>query len=107
MMDLHALAEARSLAIHREIAERLLRDPSVLVRARSTLRRWSGDGHIAPEYARAWESWLSRKPEEIATLLTDEGQDARALRQNSPFVGIIDPRRRWAIWRDVQRRAGL
>ncbi len=105
-MDLHRLAEARSLAIHAEVAERLVLDHSILPRARATLRRWSNDGRLAPEYARAWESWLSRSPEDVATLLRDRGPDACALRQNSPFVGIIDPRRRWAIWRDVLARAG-
>ncbi|OFW30566.1 MAG: hypothetical protein A3H97_05730 [Acidobacteria bacterium RIFCSPLOWO2_02_FULL_65_29] len=105
-MDLHRLAEARSLAIHAEIAERLLRDQSVLDHARDTLQRWSSEGHIAPEYATQWDRWLSRSPAEIAALLTDDGEEARALRQNSPFVGVISPRRRWAIWRDVQQRAG-
>lgn len=105
-MDLHRLAEARSLAIHTEIAARLLRDRSILDHARDTLRRWSSEGRIALEYAKQWETWLSRGPKDVAALLADEGEEACALRQNSPFVGIIDPRRRWAIWRDVQRRAG-
>jgi hypothetical protein len=105
-MDLHRLAEARSLAIHTEIAERLLSDGSILDRARDTLRHWSRDGRIAIEYAKQWEAWLSRSPEDIAALLSDEGEEASALRQNSPFVGIVDPRRRWAIWRDVKQRAG-
>ena len=103
-MDAHRLAEARSLAIHREIAERVVRDSSTLARARATLRRWSADGHISPYYADAWERWLSRTPEEIAALLTDQGEQAHALRQNSPFVGIIDPRRRWVIWRAVREQ---
>ena len=101
-MDLHELAEARSLAIHREIAERLLRDESIVARARATLRRWSAEGHISSHYADAWERWLSRRPDEIAAFLADEGEQARALRQNSPFVGIVDPRQRWTIWRAVR-----
>lgn len=105
-MDLHRLAEARSLAIHREIAEQLLCDRSILDRARDTLRRWSSDGRIALEYATQWEAWLSRSPEDVAVLLADQSEQACALRQNSPFVGVVDPRRRWAIWRDVRRRAG-
>ena len=104
-MDLHRLAEARSLAIHAEVAERLVHDRTIVERARDTLRRWSSAGRIAPEYAQAWESWLARSPEDVAALLTDRRPDACALRQNSPFVGVIDPRRRWAIWRDVLRRS--
>jgi hypothetical protein len=104
-MDLHRLAEARSLAIHREIARRIPHDASVVLRARDTLLRWREAGRIAPAYASQWEHWLSRDVEELAARLTDEGEDARALRQNSPFVGIIDPRTRWAIWRDVRQQA--
>jgi hypothetical protein len=104
-MDLHRLAEARSLAIHREIARRIERDGSVVSRARDTLQRWRQDGRIAPEYASRWQHWLSRDITELAAILTDEGEDARALRQNSPFVGIVDPRTRWAIWSDVRRQA--
>ncbi|MEQ1910839.1 MAG: hypothetical protein ABMA15_18605 [Vicinamibacterales bacterium] len=104
-MDLHEVAEARSLAIHAEIARRLEHDASVVSRARDTLERWRRDGRIAPAYARQWDYWLTRTVQELAALLTDEGEAARALRQNSPFVGIIDPRTRWAIWRDVRQQA--
>lgn len=102
-MDLHRLAEARSLAIHSEIATRLLCDRSILDRARDTLRRWSSDGRIGLEYARQCETWLSRSPKDIAALLTDKSEEACALRQNSPFVGIVDPRRRWASGHSAAR----
>lgn len=104
-MDLHQLAEVRSLAIHAQIARQLAHDASVVQRARDTLQRWRRDGRIAPEYADQWEHWLTREVQDLTAFLTDEGEDARALRQNSPFVGIIDPRTRWTIWRDVRRQA--
>ena len=106
LMDLHRLAEARSLAIHAEIARRLLSGAPILPQARAVLRQWIGEGGLAPEYGRQWTEWLSRDPEDVAALLTDPGESACALRQNSPFVGIVSPRERWAIWEDVRRRAG-
>jgi hypothetical protein len=32
----------------------------------------------------------------------DESEEARALRQVTPFAGAIDPRTRWRIWREVR-----
>jgi hypothetical protein len=34
----------------------------------------------------------------------DPAEGARALRQCSPFAGVIDPRTRWRIWREVRER---
>src|SRR6185295_4703452 len=100
-MDPHELAEERSMAIHRVIADRLREDPSLLSAARSRVAGWLADGSVHPAYAQAWHELLSGPTERLLTLLEDRGERARALRQCSPFAGIVDPRTRWKIWRDV------
>lgn len=105
-MDLHRLAEQRSLAIHREIAARISADPALVERARETLGRWQRQGTLSSHYVERWQEWLAKPADELATLLTDDGEEARALRQTSPFVGIVGPRERWAIWRRVREQAG-
>jgi hypothetical protein len=100
-MDAHHLAELRSLALHREIARRIRRDPTLVDRARRTVERWRTDGR-APFYAKAWESLLSSSLERICEALVSEGEDSRALRQATPFAGVIEPRERWRIWRQVR-----
>ncbi|MGH9322456.1 MAG: hypothetical protein ACRD21_23595 [Vicinamibacteria bacterium] len=101
-MNRHRLAEERSLALHRAIAARLAADSGVLERARGRVRLWLEAGEVAAYYAREWEAVLSRPVAEICAFLTDESEHARSLRQVTPFAGVIDPRTRWRIWREVR-----
>lgn len=94
---LHARAEARSLELHRAIAERLRRDPAVLERARALVRRWLAGGTVSGRWAGRWAEILGRPLPEIEALLVDPGQEARDLRQTSPFAGVLSPRERWRI----------
>lgn len=57
-------------------------------------------------YADGWHELLTGPVERLLNL-TDPGERARALRQCSPFAGIVDPRTRWQIWRDVRAAAGI
>ena len=79
-MDLHRLAEERSVAYHRVIAERLLRQPEVLERARQRVQGWLASG--APFYARKWAEILAGDPPSIAAFLVERsvGLLATALR---------------------------
>jgi hypothetical protein len=103
-MNLHELAEERSLALHEEVARRLREDPALLGMARSRVEDWLRQGSVHSEYARAWREILRRPVEEIGVLLTDRSERARALRQVSPFAGVVPARRRWEIWREVRER---
>jgi hypothetical protein len=100
----HALAEERSLQLHRVVAERLRGDPRLLDRARKRVRGWLRDGPVGREWAEAWLEILERPLDDITALLIDTGQRARDLRQSSPFAGVIDPRTRWTLLRSVRRR---
>lgn len=102
-MDPHRRAEARSLAYHRVVAERLVTDPTVLARARARVRAWVERQPETP-YVRGWDAVLRRSPSEIAAFLTEEGDVATELRQSTPFAGVLDPRERWRIWRSVGAR---
>jgi len=98
----HAVAEARSLDLHKAVADRLLADPSLLERARARVRGWLADGSVARPYAEAWQAILAQPVEDVALFLAGTDERARQLRQVSPFAGVLDPRTRWEIW----RRAG-
>ena len=103
-MDAHRLAEERSLALHRAVADRLLEDPSVLERARQRVRGWLATGDVAAYYATQWDAVLAGSLAEIRAFLVDESEHARAMRQATPFAGAIDPRTRWRIWREVREK---
>lgn len=97
----HRIAEARSLALHREVARVLRERPAVLETVRARVERWRQEGSGAHPYAEAWSRVLSRDLDSIEAFITDPGQTARDLRQSSPFAGILDPRARWRVLREV------
>jgi hypothetical protein len=102
----HALAEERSLELHRAVAERLRADPSLIGRARRRVDDWLRDGSVARPYAEAWRDILAGTVDLVAAFLEDPGDRARRLRQASPFAGFLDARTRWAILREVREREG-
>jgi hypothetical protein len=99
------MAEERSLAYHREIADRLPGRPDILEAARARVGRWIDSGDVHHVYATAWRELLDRPLEEIRAAIVNPDQQARDLRQVSPFAGALDPRTRWRIHRAVGDRA--
>ncbi len=101
-MDPHRLAELTSIRLHAAVAERLAEDPSILARARARVARWLETGEVAAFYAKAWAEVLARPPDELSSVLVEDTDNARALRQVSPFAGALDARARWAVWREAR-----
>jgi hypothetical protein len=101
-VDPHRLAEKRSLAFHRVVADRMLGDPRILERAREQVRSWLKEGR-SPFYAAAWERLLAGPREGLLALMLSDTEEARALRQSTPFAGALTPRERWAIWNQAHR----
>ncbi|MGO9593896.1 MAG: hypothetical protein ACLQFT_20310 [Steroidobacteraceae bacterium] len=94
----HRLLEARSLAMHAVIAEKINRDPGLLAIAHRNLSRWSvrwPDG--SPPWLQEWRQILLRPWPEIAALLTEPSENAARLRQSSPFPGVLTPAERKRI----------
>jgi hypothetical protein len=105
-MDPHRLAEERSIAYHRVIADRMRKDPAILAAARQRVREWLTPGRTVPPYAQAWDAILARDIEAIAAFLVDRGERARELRQSSPFAGCLSPQERWRLWRETCHQLG-
>jgi hypothetical protein len=103
-MDLHQLAEERSIAYHRAIAERLRERPEVLDKARWRVETWLSAGGEAPFYARKWAEVLAGDPDSVASFLVERSELAAELRQSSPFAGALTPQERWKIWRETRER---
>ena len=102
-MDLHRLGEERSIAMHREVAARILTDGGVLDSARARVGQWIETGEVHRAYAEAWRDLLDQPPDLVARALVDRSDRSRDLRQVSPFAGVLDPRTRWRIRREVAR----
>lgn len=93
----------RSLALHRVIAERLHADPdAVLSAARrnlATMRAANADGS-ADHWLDNWAALLEGPVAAVVGVLTEPGEGAQELRQNTPFAGVLTPRERWAVYRE-------
>ena len=65
--------------------------------ARANVERLAAAGHIHESYAERWRALLARPVAEVARALSAESQDARDLRQNSPFAGVLNEQERRRI----------
>ncbi|MEO8690341.1 MAG: hypothetical protein ABI611_19255 [Solirubrobacteraceae bacterium] len=89
----HGHAELQGLAYHRVVAQRL--NAEMVDDALHRLRRWRAEEKIYARYADAWERLLHRPLPTIKRVISQNGQRARDLRQNSPFAGALtEPDRR-------------
>ncbi len=103
-MDLHELAEERSLAYHGRVAALLRAQPDRLATARERVAGWLATGSVHAIYASAWRDLLDGPLAALCALLENRDERARALRQVTPFAGFLPPRERWAIWRETRAR---
>ena len=95
----HRLHDARSLAMHVLIAQKIDRDPGLLEMARRNLARWrqrTAPGH-RPGWMVTWSALLRRPWPEIAARLTALTEDGARLRQSTPFAGVLTPTERRRI----------
>lgn len=86
----HRLLEARSLAMHAVIAQKIEREPELLNVARNNLTRWRSrwDDDV-PAWYREWCDILQRPWPEIAAIITEPSEEGARLRQSSPFAGVL------------------
>jgi hypothetical protein len=101
----HERIDRRSLALHAAIAEKLRDRPELMDIARDNLDRWSQSVGRSQPYWDAWREILSLPLPEILELLTEDSERMRAMRQATPFAGVLEPAERWAIYRRFESGA--
>jgi hypothetical protein len=104
-VDPHRLAELRSVALHAAIGRELVRNPELVDDARRRLRSASTLHTTAPSYRERWLRILDEPLDRLVAFLKEDSERARELRQCTPFAGVIAPRERWRIWRQVRESA--
>lgn len=96
--------ERRSLFVHRHIAELLRRDPGPVVSmARANLDKMRRLHPAAADTFDQWERILGGSIDEMVGVLTSADQDARELRQVTPFAGVLDARERALAYAEFRR----
>jgi hypothetical protein len=96
----HRVLEARSLAMHCLIGQKIAADPALLGVARRNLAAWIArydDGEV-PRALEEWSQILERPWPHIVALITDPGETATRLRQSSPFAGVLTPTERRRVY---------
>lgn len=102
----HEWIDQRSLALDRAIAAMIRTQPELLDRARITLARWIAQREPEVPFALLeWREILSHSSlEEILDFITQDNEEARRLRQSSPFCGILPEEVRLAILKEYETR---
>lgn len=102
-MRTHQAIDRRSLEMARRIVEKIDADSdrAGFQRAKEVCRRWVAQGN-AP--AREWLTILERPWDEVRAILLDDSDEGQRLRQSDPFVGILTPQERWAIYKEARER---
>jgi excisionase family DNA binding protein len=98
----HRKAELRSLAYHRAVAQRL--DQRILSDARQRLGRWEREGRIHPTWAAEWRRVLDEPEDQIVRVLSSDSEASAALRQSSPFAGVLTEHERRRVIEGVENR---
>lgn len=84
--------------MHRAIAAKLMADPSLLAIAYHNLRRWTASAGRSQPYLDAWGQLLVKPICDLAALIQEDSEWMRAMRQASPFAGVLSPKERWEIY---------
>jgi hypothetical protein len=84
--------------MHRAIAAKLRAHPELIGIARDNLARWSAKGGRSQGYWDAWRAILDRPLTEVLDIIVEDSERMTAMRQATPFAGVLDPQERWAIY---------
>ncbi len=92
------VAELRSLRMHQHAARRLAKDPALSAQARERLgklRRVNPHGRV---YHDRWESLLNAPLPALLRAMTEDSEQAAALRKESPFSILVTPEERRRVF---------
>lgn len=97
----HQWLDQRSLALHQLIAEKIRRDPALFENVEKTLNRWRTIvcANSQP-YLKEWEQIVNQGIDACLAFAVEDSEHANAMRQASPFSGILTNEERWEFFLD-------
>lgn len=102
----HVRNDHRSVRLHQAIVQKLLEKPDVvLAKARRNLLGMMRHSQTMP-YAEQWNALLDLPLAVLADRLIEESEEMTALRQCTPFAGVLSPQERWNIYRKFREEEG-
>jgi hypothetical protein len=100
----HRIIEARSLAMHCLVAQKIEFKPTLLKQVKKTLETWRS--RYEDDMPRALDDWhaiLQRPWPQIAHFITDSGERATRLRQSTPLAGVLTTDERERVYAAFRR----
>ncbi len=91
--------ELLSLRLHEAVAHKIERSPELIEQVRVRLERLSALGQLHPHYQAAWRRWLTLELNAQLEALKSVEQEWIAMRQASPFAGLLTPDERMEVLR--------
>lgn len=89
-MRTHQEIDRRSLDLHRLIASKIRNNPALFSKVQDTLARWRGIvSESTQPYLLQWETLIDQGIEKCLAVAEEDSPNATALRQSSPFCGIL------------------
>ena len=100
----HEWIDQRSLAMGRAIAGKVRAQPALFQIAKDILKRWIQQRQPdVPIVLQEWQEILTQwSVEKILDLLTSDDENARRLRQSSPFAGVLSQEERRSIFDEYE-----
>lgn len=99
-MRTHQEIDERSLAMHRLVAEKIRQTPALFDKAKATLARWRTTVCVNSQpYLLEWERLMSLGIEACLAVAVEDSERATALRQSSPFAGLLTHQERFVFLR--------
>jgi transcriptional regulator with XRE-family HTH domain len=95
----HQLQDLQSLALHDEAIRLVKADPTLVIRAAETARRWLATGD--PRSASLWHDWLDILAAGKWRKVLGRTRHAQQLRQTSPLVTVLPESTRRRILKQV------
>lgn len=92
------LAALRSRLLHERVAQKLVRQPAELERARKRLRYLKSVNPPGKPYHKRWESLLREPLPKLLRKMTEDSEEAVLLRKESPFTVLLTPAERKAVF---------
>jgi hypothetical protein len=88
---------ARSLALHRAVAEQRASKPEWREASLARLDRWQAQGCLQNEYAARWRAWLKLADPDLWREVLGSSDAAADMRQTSPLTCNLHAKQRWAL----------
>jgi hypothetical protein len=99
----HQEIDQRALAMHRLVVEKIRQNPALFDHAKRTLARWRGSVCARSQpYLEEWECLMNQGLDACLAAAVEESAHATALRQSSPFAGLLTHQDRFTFlktWR--------